>query len=470
MAGAFDDYNSRGMTVNSSGSGTRPCRGFSPGDALSGSFRPEGSKSLAQRILVAASLAEGDTLIAELPSAADVTAARALLEACGVAVSDGKGGVTVGGRPPAAVGWNPTGPLSPGESATMGRFAAAVLALGVPKDRHVQLVPEGTLRRRQSVSLFRALAGAGVGCEFEGVEGGYAVRLRSAEPPADVFLEDPASSQEVSALLAALAAREGRYHLHVRGDIPSMPYAEMSARVLESFGARVQLWNNSEGVLISIEGPLTAPAEAIAVEPDASTAGTALAAACVTGGELEIPGLGEGSLQGDVRIVELLKAFGCEAGCEEGRLWAKGKPTQGAEIDLSREPDLAPAMVAVAACAALDAESESRLRGLHTLPGKESNRIRVLARGVRAIGLSAEAGADFLEIGPPRHGADPAEEPPIVLDPEGDHRMAFAFALLGLIYPGIHVADADCVAKSWPTFWTDLEGLGASLTTLGGSA
>ncbi len=461
MASALDDYNSLAMSFDASASDTSERRGFVPGGTLGGSFRPEGSKSLAQRMLVIASLAEGETQLAHVPSAQDVVATRSLLGACGVKTSESKGVVKVEGRPGSKGGWSPANPLSPGESGTLARFSAAVLALAGPPGRHARIVPKDTLRRRQSGSLFRALAGAGVGCEFEGIEGGFAVQLRSAEPPADVFLEDPGSSQEVSGLLIALAARTGRFHLHVRGDVPSMPYVEMTARVLERFGARVQLWNNSEGVLISIEGPLTAPNEVIEVEPDASTAGAALAAACISGGELEIEGLGEGSVQGDVRVIEHLQAFGCEGTREIGRLWARGEPKQGAEIDLAREPDLAPVAVAVAAAAAVRHECESLLRGLHTLPGKESNRIRVLARGLHAIGLTAEAGADFLAIGPPRAGAETPVQPPIVLDPQGDHRMAFAFAFLGLVREGVYVSDPGCVAKSWPSFWTDLETLGA---------
>ena len=104
--------------------------GLRPGGPLTGSFRPEGSKSLAQRMLVIASLAEGTTSFTHLPSALDVRATRALLGASGIAVEDGKKGVVkVTGRPPAQGGWTPTGPLTPGESGTLGRFAAAVLSL-----------------------------------------------------------------------------------------------------------------------------------------------------------------------------------------------------------------------------------------------------------------------------------------------------------------------------------------------------
>ena len=468
MAARFDDYNCDPMSrpvkrANNLEDGAGPTRGLSPGSPIGGKFRPEGSKSISQRFLVASALAKGVSQLCRLPGAEDVTATRELLESSKVP-SDTKNEITrITGCPPSGVTWSPQAPVAVKESGTLARFAAAVFGLATEPGSSAELVPSGTLLRRQSLPLFRAMAGAGVGCEFNGVEGGFSVVLRAVKPPADIFLEEPGSSQDVSSLLFALASHEGRCHLHVRGEVPSMPYVEMTTKVITSFGARVQLWNNSEGILISIEGPLTAPKNKIEIEPDASSAGTALVAACISGGELSIEGLGETSIQGDIRIIEHLKAFGCEAGIAADRMWAKGLPTQSADVDFSREPDLAPAVVALAASVALGSGGTSRLRGLRTLPGKESDRIRLMARGLQAIGLSAEAGADSLNVGPPRPGFDDYQ-PPVFLDPKGDHRMAFAFALFGLLREQVFVLDSDCVQKSWPQFWSDLASMGATVS------
>ena len=144
-----------------------------------------------------------------------------------------------------------------------------------------------------------------------------------------------------------------------------------------------------------------------------------------------------------------------------GRLGC-GAPSRAAELDLSEAPDLAPVLAAVAARVAHQHSQSSTLVGLGTLPGKESSRIDVLATGLRATGLEAVAGSDRMRIGPPnKEGATPG--PAAALDPHGDHRMAFAFALVGLIVPGVRVDDPGCVAKSWPGFWEDLAGLGAHL-------
>jgi 3-phosphoshikimate 1-carboxyvinyltransferase len=174
---------------------------------------------------------------------------------------------------------------------------------------------------------------------------------------------------------------------------------------------------------------------------------------------VRVAGLFASSRQGDVRIVEHLAAFGCRAGFDAQGAFAGGAVMRAADVDLEREPDLAPVVAALAARAALDGRGASTIRGLATLPGKESSRIEVLAAGLRALGLTAVATSDTLRVQPGSSGAR-AE---LALDPHADHRMAFAFALFGLCVPGVNVRSPECVAKSWPSFWSDLERAGAAI-------
>ncbi|HVS10346.1 MAG TPA: hypothetical protein VMS76_10770 [Planctomycetota bacterium] len=439
--------------------------GLRPGAAVRGSFRPPGSKSLAQRAIVIAALAEGSTRIAALSEADDVAAALALVAACGPRVErPAPGEARIEGLPPALGGWVAREPLRLGESGTLARLATAVLGLcGSPASR-ARLDPAGSLARRGSAPLFRALVGAGVGLEQLGTAGGWPAVLTAAFPREELLLVGPVSSQEVSALLIALSAHAGRTELEVRGRIPSRPYADMTVRLLGRFGVRVDSCSWSRGGEdeedFALQGPCRAPPSPIEIEPDASAAAVALCAACLSGGELRVEALGPGSIQGDVRIAEHLRAFGCDAALDAGGLRAGGSPRHGARLDLSGEPDLAPPLAAVAAAAAQSggpAAGESVLSGLGTLKGKESPRLEVLARGLRDAGFAARASADSLHV-----GSAVARTPgDLRLDPAGDHRMAFAFALLGLLRPGVDVLDPGCVSKSWPGFWEDLERLGA---------
>ena len=319
---------------------------------------------------------------------------------------------------------------------------------------------EGSLLRRASAPLFDALARADVELEWPepSRRGGWPARVRAIGPPSRLRLERPASSQEASALLVALSAWPGEGELEVEGAIPSRPYVEMTCRVLAEFGARVRVEDRTGGARFAVKGPLVAPEEPIVIEPDASSAAVALAAACLSGGRVVVPGLRADSAQPDARVIGHLERFGCRAGAGEEGLWAEGFPSRGAELDLSEAPDLAPVLAAIAGAAAIRAGGRSRLAGLATLPGKESSRIEVLARGLSALGLEVEPEADSLSIASGRASSPGGE---VVLDPKGDHRMVFAFALLGLVRGNVWVADPGCAAKSWPGFWEDLERLGA---------
>jgi 3-phosphoshikimate 1-carboxyvinyltransferase len=408
------------MTTAPSSYNPRMASGLRPGK-IEGRVRVPGSKSIAQRAIVCAGLAEGSTEITGLPDGTDVRAALALVGA------DAGDRASIVGRPPAR--WTSDGPVTVGESGTLARFATAVFSLCGRRDRWQEIRGEGSLLARKSPALFAALREAGADLDGDG----WPVRVRSAGRAPRLRIRDPSSSQEVSALWIALAGWPGPSTLEIEGAVPSRSYLELTRNVLASFGARV------EGS--TVHGPLKAPAAPFVVEPDASSAAVFLAAGHLSGGRVEIEGLGADSAQPDARFAEILARFGGDV-----------------QVDLADAPDLAPVIAAVAAAAALKSGSVSRLTGLGTLPGKESSRIEVLARGLAACGFTARAGADDLEIGP-----GPGLRGEVVLDPAGDHRMAFAFALLGLVVDGVRVADPGCVAKSWPGFWDDLAKCGAKV-------
>ncbi|MCA9000630.1 MAG: hypothetical protein KDB61_01815, partial [Planctomycetes bacterium] len=139
-------------------------------------------------------------------------------------------------------------------------------------------------------------------------------------------------------------------------------------------------------------------------------------------------------------------------------------PLRGWHADLGDTPDLAPPLVALAGALALGHFGQpvgSRFSGLGTLQGKESPRLEVLTDGLRRLGLSANFGEDWIEIPAADARVRELGLDPVVLDAAGDHRMAFAFGLLSLVRPSIRVLGPDCVAKSWPGFWSELEGLRA---------
>lgn len=452
--------------------------GFGPALQVQGEVRVPTSKSVAQRVLACALLAEGETRFEALPTGKDVLhALRCAREGGARFPSKGRGddllataliprlgrGALLGAPPGPMEGERPWVAFPVGESGTSARLFTAIGALGRPAGSGAEVVPTGTLEKRRSPALFRALRLAGAGVEHGGIEDGWPALLTATAPPDRLELVQPGSSQEVSSLLIALASHDGHRELRVVGPIPSEGYVNITTAVLERFGAvvtRSAVLGDGPGgdaIRYRVRGPLRAPTEALRIEADASSAAVALAAGALSGGALTfVGGVGVTSAQPDAAFPALMARLGCDASLSnEDRLALSGQPIRGGSLDCSAVPDVAPVLAAVGGFLA-DRGEALELTGLETLPGKESSRIDVLATGLKAIGFETEASDRSLKI--LRRTRRP--DGPVALDPEGDHRMAFAFALMSLFEPNVRIIDPDCVSKSWPTFWRDVSAAG----------
>jgi len=333
------------------------------------------------------------------------------------------------------------GSLPVGESGFLGRVAPAVAALGFGGRWEVHAA--GSLAGRSSEPLWCSLEAAGLRVERGK---GWITAISGADDLGPIELVEPCSSQEVSALLIGLASRGGG-ELQVQGEIPSQPYVELTVEMLREAGVEVSA--TSVGYRV---GPARLGGASLIADHDASSAAVAVAAGCLSGVRVASPRpCRHKPLQGDWRFVEHLQTFGCLVETEGAAFIGAGPPSRGAELDLRGEPDLAPVLVVVAACAALRGGGESQLTGLGTLDGKESARGAVLAEGLRAAGFDCAWSGSSMRV-----GGLLGEPQEVALDALGDHRMAFAFALLGLICPGVSVTGGECVAKSWPGFWTTM--------------
>lgn len=333
------------------------------------------------------------------------------------------------------------GILKVGESGFLGRVAPACAALS--RGGAWAIDAQGTLLARSSDPLWSCLMDSGVALERNG---SWVSSVSRGVQRSALTLKEPVSSQELSALVIGLAANGGG-SLEVRGEIPSRPYFEMTVAVLSEFGVEVIGSPSS----MRVQGVAVDPPEPMLIEVDASAAAVALAAGCLSGVRVEVPAPAPGSLQGDWRIVEHLRAFGCVIEDSGASLTAGGAPLNAVDLDLSGEPDLAPVLAVVSAAAAQRGAGQSTLRGLDTLDGKESARGQVLSAGLRAAGFKCEWTGRELEI-----DGKPAFSHQISLDASMDHRMAFAFALLGIICPTVSVAKGSCIMKSWPNFWSSM--------------
>lgn len=431
------------------------------------------SKSVAQRTIVAAALCHGATRVVGIDQAHacdDVRAALALARALGAELTQvTPKALTIRGNSPAH------GPLTAGdqtlaagESGTLARLATAIAALCLRGETTV--TANGSLLKRTSPPLFESLllAGARLRTTTTTPSGGWPVTLRGIGPPSDLYLKEPVSSQELTALLLVAASYPDPIRVHVHGRLPSESYLEVTRRALMPFGVVVtelpetQPHKELDVRRVFEAAGVLAPSQApIFLDGDASAAAVALTAGAICGQPVFVPGSFAQSAQGDARIVDLLERMGAAVTAEDdgwrANVGRQGRLERGLEVDLTSTPDLVAPLAAAALAAARHAGATSRLAGLGTLRGKESDRLAVLAGALRAVGATVEIGgsdqAPNLLIAP-----GPATDD-VLLQPHGDHRMAFAFALFGLVQPGVRVANPDVVAKSWPRFW---EALGAA--------
>ena len=404
-----------------------------PLGAALGKVELPGSKSVTNRALLLAGLAAGTSTLRGGLEAEDTRWMGEALACLGIPVRKGPSAWTIqgGGRP------DPSGPIWLGASGTTLRFLLPWLAMQATTT--VELRGEARLFERPLDPLLKALAA--LGAAWEPLPGGG--RLHPARPPQRIDLEvdGSLSSQFASGLAMAVAALPGGGMLHWPSPVASSSYLSLTARWLRTFGCESTLladrWHLPGGQLRPAEADLPA---------DWSGAAAFLAAAAVTGREITLGALDPADEQRDRDLVAILESAGCRSRWEGHRLTLSGPLLKGFHADLEASPDLGPVLAASAALA----PAPSVLTGLQTLPLKECDRLEASAELVRWLGGQADIeGNHTLRIRP--GVIPPAQRPPV--DPRHDHRMAFAAAVGGLRCGG-SILDLECVAKTFPDFWT----------------
>ncbi len=412
-----------------------------PPDAV---VRLPGSKSLTNRALLCAALARGTTRLTGALFADDTAAMAAVVAALGARVEADRVASTMvirglGGPPRPAPGTR----LDARMSGTTGRFVLPVAATA-----DVPIVVDGhpQLRARPLAPLLAALTSGGVRVRPLDVPDHLPVEVRGPLAPGTYRVPGDVSSQFLSGLLLAAPLVPGGLTLEITTPTVSGPYLDMTRRVMEDFGVGVTPGDRDR--LVVPGGGYTSPGT-YAVEPDASAASYFMAAAAVTGGRVRIEGLGSRSCQGDVAFADVLARMGATVEVSDDAIEVVGAPLRGVEVDLADLSDTAPTLAVVAACA----EGPTRVRGIGFVRGKESDRIAAPVRELRRCGVEAVETDDGFEVRPAGrpHGAR--------IETYEDHRMAMAFAVLGLVVADVRIADPGCVAKTFPGFFEVLEEL-----------
>ena len=406
-------------------------------------FTAPPSKSYTHRALIAGALAEGETVLRSPLVAEDTLRTLGALRALGVEITGDGDSLRIRG----AAGRFPPGrpvTLDLGNSGTSLRLLSSVALLA---HREVTLDGSPRMRERPVGPLADALSVLGGEVRYRDRPGYPPVTLRGTFRGGDVTVNGSISSQFSSSLL--LAGPCGSEDLVIRIDPPpvSASYLDITADIMTSFGGEVE----REGyTLFRVRAGKGYRAMDYRVEGDYSSASYLLALAAVAGGRVTVEGLAPHSVQGDRMFLSILDDMGCRVRAEADSVTVERTGSlHGVEAEMARAPDTVMTVCAVAPFA----DSPTTLTGVGHLQYKESDRIRVMAERIRSLGGKVEVGDDRIRIIPaPLHGG--------TIDPAGDHRIAMAFAVIGLGAGGVTVEHAETVGKSFPGFWDQLQGAG----------
>ncbi|KAA5539897.1 3-phosphoshikimate 1-carboxyvinyltransferase [Roseiconus nitratireducens] len=442
-----------------------------PGGPVRGQIRPPGSKSLTNRALICAAMAEGVSELSGALRSEDTSVMIDSLRQCGVGIDVSEGGRSL--RVEGRTGWNRDGArrdLYVANSGTTIRFLAAALSAAGGR-YHLRGVQR--MHERPISDLVDALSSVQKGTiECLSPGGCPPVEIDSRGWNANpIRVAGNVSSQYLSGLMMAAPialadvaeaaeSRPGQVQIDVVGELVSRPYVEMTAAVIRSFGGRIRIED------VGAEGTKSATTEGVStrvivdgdgyrgityeIEPDASAASYFWAAAAITGGEVTVLGLTPQAMQGDVGFCQVMEQMGCRYESGPHGMTISGRAKRGIDVDMNQISDTVQTLAVVA----LFADGPTRVRGVAHNRFKETDRIGDLACELRKLGATVQEHDDGLTIVPPVGGVQPA-----VLATYHDHRMAMSLSLAGLVAEGVRVLDPSCTGKTYPEFFADLETL-----------
>jgi len=425
---------------------------LAPIGRVRGTVRLPGSKSISNRTLLLAALADGDTRVRDVLESDDTGYMLDALRALGVEVIDEGGGTLLvrgtGGALPVR-----KADLFLGNAGTAFRPLTAVLAIAGGEYR---LTGVPRMYERPIGDLVDALRAIGARIDYLGSEGFPPLQIHASriEPEGAVRIRGTVSSQYLTGLLMALPLTGRARVVEVEGELISRPYVEITLNTMRRFGVEVERldWTRFRVPAARYRSP-----GEIFVEGDASSASYFLAAGAISGltggGPVRVEGVGRSSIQGDVRFAEVLERMGAHVTMGEnwieataGADAARSGKLVALDADLNHVPDAA----MTAAVAALFADGTSTLRNIASWRVKETDRIAAMATELRKLGASVVEGADYLRITPP---AGSRLTPHAAIDTYDDHRMAMCFSLAALGGVPVRINDPECVRKTFPDYF-----------------
>lgn len=412
-------------------------------DPLDATVHVPGSKSLTNRALLIASLANGTTRLTSALFSDDSCYFAKALQTLGfdVQLDEPKREMTItglGGMIPAK-----QAELFIGNAGTAARFLSALLTLG---NGEYVLDGEPRMRERPIGDLIEALTQ--LGANIEASNNCPPVRIHaSGLPGGKTRIAGDISSQFLSALLMVAPYAKSPVEIEVVTELNSKPYVDMTLAVMDNFGVTIEREGYKRFIIHSARYlPLTT----YPIESDASAASYFFAAPAICGGIVRVENISRNSRQGDVAFLDILQQMGCSIKEGNSFIEVTGAETlRGLDMDMRDIPDTAQTLAAIAPFAV----SPTRIRGIASARRKETDRIHATCTELTRLGVRVDEHEDGMTVYPCKT-FNPAK-----VQTYNDHRMAMAFSLIGLRVPGIVIENPGCISKTFPNFFEVLDAL-----------
>jgi 3-phosphoshikimate 1-carboxyvinyltransferase len=416
---------------------------------VNGEVNLPGSKSVSNRALLLAALANGTTRLTNLLDSDDIRHMLNALTQLGVtySLSADKTVCEVQGlgRP-----FNNSEALELflGNAGTAMRPLAAALCLG--KGDYV-LTGEPRMKERPIGHLVNALRDAGASVEYLENENYPPLKIKGTGlKEGSVSIDGSISSQFLTAFLMSAPLADGDVTINIEGELVSKPYIDITLHIMQQFG--VDVINNDYAQFVIRSGQKYVSPGDFLVEGDASSASYFLAAAAIKGGQIKVTGVGKKSIQGDIQFAEALEKMGAEIEWGDDYVISRVGKLTAIDMDFNHIPDAAMTI----ATTALFATGTTAIRNVYNWRVKETDRLSAMATELRKVGAEVVEGEDFITITPT------AQLKHAQIDTYDDHRMAMCFSLVALSDTPVTINDPGCTSKTFPDYFDKLKGLSSS--------
>ncbi len=410
---------------------------------LNASVRVPGSKSLTNRALLIAALADGKTTLQNALFSDDSRYFANALRTLGFRIEENEAKAEMnvwglGGKIPAT-----SAKLFIGNAGTAARFLTAFLNLG---NGEYIVDGEARMRERPIADLLEALRPLGAKIETQSDCPPAKIRARGLKG-GKTQIAGNISSQYLSALLMTAPYAENPVEIEITTELFSKPYVDMTISIMQDFGVNAE---RDDYQAFKVSPARYTAKETYTIESDASAASYFFAAPAIVGGTVKVENISRKSAQGDIDFIDVLAEMGCNVAEEENaiRITHHGS-LHGIDVDMSNIPDTAQTLAAIAPFAS----SPTRIRGIASARVKETDRVSAVCTELTKLGVKVEEYEDGMTIYPCK------EIKPAVVQTYNDHRMAMAFSLIGLRAEGVEIENPGCVSKTFPNYFDVLEEL-----------